>query len=77
MPMTKMELVDLINDSVCRQVMSTDGVQPTELFNMMRTVHPVIGGGKYGDPLPEELESRAEGCERRQQDRQAVGNTIN
>ena len=77
MPKTKMELVDLINDSVCRQVMRTDGVQPTELFNMMRAVHPVIGGGKHGAPLPDEPESRAAGCERRQQDRQAAGNMIN
>ena len=49
--------------------MSTDGVQPTELFNIMPTVHPVIGGGEQGEPLSEEPENEAEGCERRQQSR--------
>ncbi len=65
MPKTKKELVELIDDPVCRQVMSKDGVQPTELFNMMRTVHPVIAGDGPSDSPPEDAEPWIEGCERR------------
>ncbi|MEI6986084.1 MAG: hypothetical protein WCK65_08150 [Rhodospirillaceae bacterium] len=51
---TSAEIVELIADPICRQLMTRDGIKPTDVFNMLRTVHPIIGGKQAVDPPPPE-----------------------
>ena len=43
MPHTTKEVVDLINDPTCALLMKKDGVNPTEVYNMLRSIEPVVG----------------------------------
>jgi hypothetical protein len=43
---TRPELASLLDDPICRLLMSRDGVRPLDVLRMMRNLRPVVGHGR-------------------------------
>jgi len=69
MPSNLNEVACLVNDPVCRLVMEKDGVRPNDVFNMMRSVHPQVGGNQNFDTPPSRPETWMGSPERRRASR--------
>jgi len=59
------DVVDLVNDPICRLMMTRDGVAPTDVFNMMRTVRPIVGGRLSAGPMPRRSDAWPDCADRR------------